>query len=151
MRRSRGESWTQGYNAPAVVDADSPELVVASGVQTSPSDAHQPSHAYQAARENEYTPTRMLAVSSYASAEAFAQLEGEIDLHVAVSATDAGERRYDFRPQRVRLRGKTPNNPRLVAMGLRQFLVRGREKVSHKWKLVCTVYNLERPWALGGG
>ena len=81
--------------------------------------------------------------------------------HVAVSAADARERRYDFRSQHANTRGKTPIKPRLVAMqpklmdeqgkcpysrrthtvepvfgsikeamGPRQFLLRGLDKVS---------------------
>ena len=39
MRKSRRDSWIQGYNAQAVVDADGSQLVIASWVHTSPSDA----------------------------------------------------------------------------------------------------------------
>lgn len=182
MRKSRRDSWTQSYNAQAAVDADGSQLVVASWVHTSPSDAHQLSRAYEEAEENECTPTRMLADGGYASAKAFAHLEGQVDLYVAVTASDAGERRYDFRPPRAHPRGKTPTNPRLVAMqeklksedgkrlyarrkhtvepvfgiikeamGLRQFLLRGLDKVSLEWELVCTAYNLKRLWSLRGG
>jgi hypothetical protein len=182
MRKSRRDSWTQSYNAQAVVDADGSQLVIASWVHTSPSDAHQLPRAHEAARKNECTPIRMLADGGYATAEAFAQLEDEVDLYVAVSAADARERRYDFRPQRARPRGRRPTNPRLVAMqqklqsdggkrlyarrkhtvepvfgiikeamGLRQFLLRGLEKVSLEWELACTAYNLKRLWALRGG
>lgn len=38
-----------------------------------------------------------------------------------------------------------------AAMGFRQFLLRGREKVSLEWTLVCTAYNLKRLWALKPG
>lgn len=34
------------------------------------------------------------------------------------------------------------------AMGFRQFLLRGLEKVSGKWDLVCLAYNVKRLWAL---
>ena len=37
------------------------------------------------------------------------------------------------------------------AMGLRQFLLRGLQNVTLEWELVCTAYNLKRPWALRGG
>jgi hypothetical protein len=102
MRKSRPESWTQSYNAQAVVDADGSQLVVASWVHTSPSDAHQLPRAHRAARENGCKPARILADGGYADAKEFTQLEGEVDLYVAVSAADAGERRYDFRPQQVK-------------------------------------------------
>jgi transposase len=38
-----------------------------------------------------------------------------------------------------------------AAMGFRQFLLRGHEKVSIEWTLVCTAYNLKRLWALKPG
>jgi len=182
MRKSRRDAWTQSYNAQAVVDADGSQLVIASWVHNSPSDAHQLPRAHEAARKNECIPMRMLADGGYATAEAFAQLEDEVDLYVAVSAADARERRYDFRPQRARPGGKRPTNSRLVAMqqklqseegkrlyarrkhtvepvfgiikeamGLRQFLLRGLEKVTLEWELACTAYNLKRLWALRGG
>ena len=33
-------------------------------------------------------------------------------------------------------------------MGFRQFLLRGLEKVSGEWDLVCLAYNVKRLWAL---
>lgn len=38
-----------------------------------------------------------------------------------------------------------------AAMGFRQFLLRGHEKVNLEWTLVCTAYNLKRLWALQPG
>ena len=38
-----------------------------------------------------------------------------------------------------------------AAMGFRQFLLRGHEKVNIEWTLVCTAYNLKRLWALRPG
>ena len=38
-----------------------------------------------------------------------------------------------------------------AAMGFRQFLLRGHEKVNLEWTLVCTAYNLKRLWALKPG
>ena len=37
------------------------------------------------------------------------------------------------------------------ALGFRQFLLRGLQKVSLEWDLVCTAYNLKRLWALKPG
>jgi hypothetical protein len=37
------------------------------------------------------------------------------------------------------------------AMGFRQFLLRGANKVSTEWTLVCLAYNLRRLHALGAG
>lgn len=38
-----------------------------------------------------------------------------------------------------------------AAMGFRQFLLRGHEKVNLEWTLVCTAYNLKRLWAMKPG
>ena len=36
-------------------------------------------------------------------------------------------------------------------IGFRQFLLRGMQKVSLEWDLICTAYNLKRLWALKPG
>jgi hypothetical protein len=121
----------------------------------------------------------MIADAGYADAEVFERLGKEVDLYVAVTAADAGERRYDFRPPKTKPREKRITDKRLRAMqqkvrsesgkrvygkrkhtvepvfgiikqtlGLRQFLLRGLEKVSLEWELVCTAYNFKRLWAL---
>ena len=36
-------------------------------------------------------------------------------------------------------------------LGLRQFLLRGFEKLALEWELVCTAHNLNRLWALRAG
>ncbi len=38
-----------------------------------------------------------------------------------------------------------------AAMGFRGFSLRGKEKVSGEWRLVCLAYNLRRPHGLIGG
>jgi transposase len=38
-----------------------------------------------------------------------------------------------------------------ASMGLRQFLLRGLEKVRTEWQLACLAYNMKRLWALHGG
>jgi transposase len=116
MRKSRRDSWIQGYNAQAVVDADGSQLVLASWVHTSPSDAQQLRRAYKQAGEHGCRPTRMLADGGYANAEEFEKLADNVDLYVAVSSADAGQRRYDFRPQRTKKGAKTVTHPQLVAM-----------------------------------
>jgi hypothetical protein len=106
MRKSRRDSWIQGYNAQAVVDAD----------------------------------------GGYANAEEFGKLADDVDLYVAVSSADAGERRCDFRPQQEKKTATTVTDPQLVVM-LSQFLLRGLHNVTLAWELLCTAYNLKRLWA----
>lgn len=178
MRKSRRHGWEQAYNAQAVVDADGSQLILAEHVSRSPSDAEELEWAWETMSEAGMAPQRILADAGYASSDAFEKLEGEVDLYVAVSAADHGERRYDFRPPREKPPTKI-RNKRLLAMsekirseegrriyakrkstveptfgiikapmGFRQFLLRGMEKVSTEWTLVCTAYNLKRLWAL---
>lgn len=182
MRKSRREGWTQSYNAQAMVDAEGSQLVLAAHVTRSPSDADGLEAARKAASENGVTVKRMIADAGYSNAEAFEALAEEIDLYIAVSAADHGERAYDFRPPKQSTSKKTIKDPRLIAMqqklqtqegkqvyrsrkstvepvfgiikqalGFRQFLLRGMQKVSVEWDLVCTAYNVKRLWALKPG
>jgi hypothetical protein len=70
-------------------------------------------------------------------------LADDVDLHVAVSSADAGERRCDFRPQQEKKTAETVTDPQLVVM-LSQFLLRGLHNVTFEWELLCTAYNLKR-------
>ena len=36
-------------------------------------------------------------------------------------------------------------------LGFRQFLLRGMQKVTLEWDLVCTAYNIKRLWAIKSG
>jgi len=61
--------------------------------------------------------------------------------------TAAGKARYQLRQQTVEpVFGIIKS-----AMGFRQFLLRGREKVSLEWELVCLAYNFRRLHRLGAG
>jgi len=182
MRKSRREGWTQSYNGQVMVDADGSQLVLASHVTRTPSDAGGLEAARDAAAENGIAVERMIADAGYVNGDAFERLGKEIDLYVAVTAGDHGERTYDFRPQKRKESKQTIQDPRLIAMqkkvlseegkriyrrrkstvepvfgiikemlGFRQFLLRGMEKVSLEWDLICTVYNIKRLWALKPG
>jgi len=181
MRKSRRHGWEQAYNAQAVVDADGSQLILAEHVSRSPSDAGELEWAWETMSEAGMAPQRILADAGYASSDAFEKLEDEVGLYVAVSSADHGERCYDFRPPREKPPKKIRNKRLLAMsqkirseegrriyakrkstveptfgiikapMGFRQFLLRGMEKVSGEWTLVCTAYNLKRLWALRSG
>ena len=58
--------------------------------------------------------------------------------------TDEGRRRYRLRKQTVEpVFGVIKH-----AMGFRQFLLRGIEKVSGEWQLLTLAYNCKRLWNL---
>ena len=182
MRKNRKEGWTQSYNAQAMVDAEGSQLVLAAHVTRSPSDADGLKAARDAAAENGVTVDRMIADAGYVNAAVFEELGTDIDLYVAVSASDHGERQYDFRPPKQQETRNAVKDPRLIAMqeklrseegkqvyrcrkstvepvfgiikevlGFRQFLLRGMQKVSLEWDLICTAYNVKRLWALRPG
>ena len=116
MRKSQKEGWTQSYNAQAMVDADGSQLVLAAHVTRSPSDAGGLKAARDAAAENGVLVEQMIADAGYVNAEAFEELGTDIDLYVAVSAADHGERQYDFRPPKRQKTKNAVKDPRLIAM-----------------------------------
>ncbi len=101
-----------------------------------------------------------------------------VELYVAITREDHNERRYDFRPpssrplkkvtdprlvamreklaqkdgKRIYARRASTVEPVFgiikAAMGFRQFLLRGLDKVHTEWDLVCLAYNVKRLWGL---
>jgi len=104
-----------------------------------------------------------------------------VEVYVAVTGEDPNRRAYDYRPERQRPRKKVTDprlvamrdkvasaegkriyaqRARTVepvfgiikeAMGFRQFLLRGIEKVKLEWGLVCLAYDFKRLWRLAEG
>jgi len=104
-----------------------------------------------------------------------------VEVYVAVTGEDPNKRKYDFRPARERPRKKvadprlvamrdkvaSPEGKRIYArraatvepvfgiikgaLGFRQFLLRGIEKVKLEWGLVCLAYDFKRLWRLSEG
>jgi hypothetical protein len=121
---------------------------------------------------------RMLADGGYVNADAFDQVQEKVDLYVAITAEDNSYRRYDYRPPKqkpakkvtdprllaMREKLATKEGKRIYAkrassvepvfgiiksaMGMRQFLLRGIEKVRIEWDLACLAYNVRRLWSL---
>ena len=178
MRKSRRDSYEQAYNAQAVVDADGSQIILATDVIRTPSDANQLEAALESVVESVGPVQRMLADGGYVNADAIESVQQDVDLYVAITAEDNNYRRYDFRPPKKRATKKV-TDPRLVAMreklstkegrhiygrrassvepvfgiiksamGLRQFLLRSIAKVRIEWDLVCLAYNMRRLWGL---
>lgn len=179
MRKSKRESYTQSYNAQAVVDAQGSQLIVGARVSDCAGDGGQLEKDLASIPATLGAPTRALADCGFADRETFERLgreRPELELYVSVHREDAhAERRYDFRPPDKIKPPKKLVDPVLLAMadklktaegkaiyrqractvepvfgiiksalGLRQFLLRGLEKVSGEWKLVCLAWNLKR-------
>lgn len=178
MRKSRHDSYEQAYNAQAVVEAEGNQLILATDVLTTPSDANELKVAWEKVVQSVGPVQRMLADGGYVNAEAIGEVGQKVDLYVAIARADNSYRRYDFRPPKKKA-AKKVTDPRLVAMrekvtseegkriygkrastvepvfgtikaalGLRQFLLRGLEKVRIEWDLVCLAYNTKRLWSL---
>ena len=178
MRKSRRDSYEQAYNAQAVVDAEGSQLILATDVIATPSDANQLEVALQNVVESVGPVRGMLADGGYVNAEAIERVQQKVDLYVAISSEDNNYRRYDYRPPKNHPAKKVVD-PRLIAMrekvtsdegkriygrrassvepvfgiiksamGLRQFLLRGMAKVRIEWDLVCLAYNMRRLWSL---
>ncbi len=178
MRKSRRDSYEQAYNAQAVVDAEGSQLILATDVIATPSDANQLEVALENVVESVGPVQGMLADGGYVNAEAIERVQQKVDLYVAISSEDNSYRRYDYRPPKKRPAKKIVD-PRLIAMrekvtsdegkriygrrassvepvfgiiksamGLRQFLLRGMLKVRIEWDLVCLAYNMRRLWSL---
>ncbi len=178
MRKSRRDGYEQAYNAQAVVDADGSQLILGTEVIRTPSDSNQLKPALESVPKAAGQVERVLADAGYAKAKVFEELEKKLDLYVAVTGADNSYRRYDYRPPKKRtekkikdprlvamrekvrseegrrIYGKRASSVEPVfgtikeAMGLRQFLLRGLEKVRIEWDLAALAYNMRRLWVL---
>jgi len=178
MRKSRRDSYQQAYNAQVVVEAEGSQLVLATDILATPSDANELPVAWQRVVQSVGPIQLMLADGGYVNADAIEEVGKKVDLYVAIARADNSYRRYDFRPPKKRTVKKIVD-PRLKAMrkkvtsaegrriygrraatvepvfgtikgalGLRQFLLRGLEKVRIEWDLICLAYNTKRIWNL---
>jgi transposase len=120
MRKSKRESYTQSYNAQAVVDTDGSQLILVDRVSTCASDAGEMEPNLESLPRSLGKPNAGLADCGYANKEVFERLareRPELDLYVSVHREDAhAERRYDWRPLEKSKAPKTLTDPVLVAM-----------------------------------
>ena len=174
MRKSKRHEYRQAYNAQAVVDADGSQLVLGVRVSTNASDRRELVADVDSVPREVGTAERVLADSGYATGDEVAALEGRgMDVLVATGA-EGKRRRHDFRPESARrqrepkaawlkaMRAKLAEEENKAryrlrkhtvepvfgivkqAMGFRQFLVRGIDKVEGEWTLVMLAYNCRR-------
>lgn len=151
------DGFIQGYNAQAAVDADH-QVIVAQGLTNNGSDTHQMESLLEKIREILNRQAKEVSAdSAYCSSWNLTRLrQRHIRGYVAVSRQQekaaskwiqqmkqrlkkAGYRsRYRFRKHTVEpVFGQIK-----FARGFRQFLMRGIEKVSAEWSLLCTAHNL---------
>ncbi|MBN1836364.1 MAG: IS1182 family transposase, partial [Spirochaetales bacterium] len=116
MRKSKRDSYQQAYNAQAVVDADGSQLVLATDVLRTPSDANQLEPSIAAVPESVGRVQAVLADGGYVNAKAIERVEERgVEAYVAISDEEQNVRRYDYRPPREG-KGKVVKDPRLIAM-----------------------------------
>ena len=161
MRKSKQHEYRQAYNAQAVVDAGGSQLVLGARVSTNASDRRELVADVDAVPSSVGTVKEVLADNGYATGSEVAKLE-QRGMEVLVATTTQWRRRYDFRPPRAprpqrevraeksaryRLRQQTVEPVFGIvkqAMGFRQFLLRGIDKVQGEWGLVTLAYNCRR-------
>jgi len=161
------DGFIQGYNAQAAVDAAS-QVIVAHGLSNASNDQQQLAPMLDAIEANTgELPDELSADAGYCSEANLERLEqkrvcGYVatgrQKHGAAAAT--GERAYRIasrlaamatklrragRRSRYRLRKQVVEpvfGQIKQARGFRQFLMRGIEKVTAEWAMICTVHNL---------
>jgi len=116
MRKSKRDGYRQAYNAQAAVDADGSQLIVATDVLQTPSDANELVPVIDQVEKNAGEVKRVLADGGYVNAGAFEKIEGRgIEAYVAISDEEQNVRQYDYRPPKQRT-SKVLTNPILIAM-----------------------------------
>lgn len=170
-------TFTQSYNAQASVDTES-MLIVGHHLSQNTNDKKELLPALAAIAEELGVPESALADAGFFSAENIANAPPAINLYISPGKTKhnqrmeerlapaaRGEAPADATPadaMRHKLKtkiGETLYRLRKMtvepvfgiikqALGMRQFLLRGRERVQNEWGLVCLGYNLKRMWAL---
>jgi len=166
-----GHGFEQCYNAQAAVDEHS-QLILATEVGNNASDSQRLIPVIEAVQRNTgATPEMILADAGYASEANFQALEQrQVPAYVSVAQREAKAPKQptsDTRPatQRMAQRLATPEGkahyrrrkviPEPVfgwikqAIGFRTFSLRGLEKVTGEWHLVCLASNLRRMHRLG--
>jgi transposase len=151
------EGFIQGYNAQAAVDADS-QVIVAESVTNSGSDVQQMIPLLNQIRKNVGRQAKEVSADSgYCSALNLKTLrQRRIRGYVATDRQkqkNVGRYVQQMRERlskaahrsRYRLRKQTVEpvfGHIKFARGFRQFLLRGMQKVSGEWSLLCTAHNL---------
>lgn len=161
------DGFIQGYNAQAVVDADS-QVIVAQGLTHNASDAQQLAVMVAQIKQNTGRQARELSADAgYCSEDNLKELRRRhINGYIATGrqkhgeATAAGERKVKLgtyvyamwqklrrggHRSRYRLRKQTVEpvfGQVKQGRGFRQFLLRGVRKVTGEWSLICTAHNL---------
>jgi transposase len=164
-----GKHFIQAYNAQAAVDS-AHQVIVAAEVTNKPTDRGQSKPMMEVVKVNiGQLPQQISADAGYFSSDAIANLTAQgIDVYMppdkmghrstlppaprgripkSLSVVDRMRRKLRTKKgkERYGLRKELPEpvfGQIKQARGFRQFLLRGNDKVSGEWKLICTGHNL---------
>jgi transposase len=169
--------YVQGYNAQIAVDAKSQVIVMAAVTQENPDNQHLLPMVEELERELGQLPRKLLVDAGYFSE---AQIRGAEEKGVEVycppepwrvaesapcprGRPPLNERFTGLMRRKLRsVRGRAEYRWRKVSVeptfgqikqgrGLRQFLLRGRQKVGSEWKLMCLTHNIRKLHTAGWG
>jgi transposase len=169
--------YIQGYNAQIAVDAKSQVIVMAAVTQENPDNQHLLPMLEELERELGQLPRKLLIDAGYFSEAQIRGAEAKgVEVYcppepwrVAESAPcprgrpPLNERFTGLMRRKLRsVRGRAEYRWRKVSVeptfgqikqgrGLRQFLLRGRQKVGPEWKLMCLTHNIRKLHAAGWG
>jgi transposase len=142
MRKSKRHSYEQAYNAQAVVDAEGSQLILATDVLRTPSDANQLEPAVQQVEQALGSVQRVLADGGYVNADAIQRVQQRgIEAYVAISDEEQNVRCYDYRPPREGKRKKV-KDPRLIAMREKLHSKEGRKIYAKRAQTVEPVFGI---------
>ena len=164
-----GKHFEQAYNAQAAVDS-AHQVIVAAEITDEPTDRKQARPMIEQVKANTgKLPRQMSADAGYFSSEAVQTLTSDgVDVYMPPDKTKhrsslppAPRGRIPkglSLPDRMRRKLRTKKGRRCYglrkelsepvfgqikqARGFRQFLLRGKEKVRHEWRLICTGHNV---------
>lgn len=140
MRKSKRESYTQSYNAQAIVDADGSALIVGQRVSTCAADVGETEADLASIPPSLGEPGAALADCGYADKATIERLARErpgLDLYISVHREDAhAERRYEWRPLDKIKPLKNITDP--VLLGMAEKLRTPEGKATYR-KRACTV------------
>ena len=147
MRKSARHEYRQAYNAQAVVDAEGPQLILATNIATTPTD--QPTFAETILSMETTTglPGTVLADAGFAGRDAVERLKAKgVEPLVAISAA-APRRPYDFRPPpdpatEAAKRRRTISEPWRIAMKERLESKEGKAKYRLRKQSVEPVFGI---------
>ena len=168
------DGFVQAYNAQAVVESTS-QIIVAQAITQEANDKKQMTPMVKTIEEQAgQKPEELLADCGYCSDQNLEHLENEgIDAYLATGRQKHGERktcksgplpkdanRVDYMRRKLQTKEGSAIYARRKAIvepvfgqikqarGFRQFLLRGFEKVTAEWALVCMTHNILKMYGL---